>query len=165
MRQGLGEPEARGERVEVVAAPVLEAHGLSLVDLDFKREGRRWVLRMFVDKVGGVTIADCQRFSHEVGDVLDASGWFDEPYDLEVSSPGLDRELRKEREWRWAVGRDMRCWVREPVDGRTELSGRLVEVTAEALTMVGPAGEPMLVPRRLVTKARLVPELWPGRRM
>src|SRR4030095_8827652 len=96
---------ARLSRIEAVASPVLEAHGLSLVDLEWRREGRRWVLRFYVDKAGGVGIADCQRFSREMGDVLDVSGLIPEPYDLEVSSPGLDRELKKERELPWAVGR------------------------------------------------------------
>src|SRR4029077_14095667 len=97
-------------KVEAVLSQVLEAHGLELVDAQWRREGRRWALRFFVDKVGGAGIADCQRFSHEAGDVLDVSGLLTESYDLEVSSPGLDRELRKDREFVWAVGKDVRCW-------------------------------------------------------
>lgn len=155
--------ESRLAKVEAVVSPVIEAHGLSLVDLEWRREGRRWVLRFFVDKAGGVSIGDCQRFSHEVGDVLDVSRLIEEPYDLEVSSPGLDRELRKDREFAWAMGREVRCWVREPVEGCTEFSGRLVGFTAERVTLAGAEGRTSEVPRRLVTKARL--ELaFPGRK-
>lgn len=153
--------DERLNRIEDAISPVAEAHGLMVVDLDFRREGRRWVLRVFVDKPGGVGIADCQRLSHELGDVLDVTGLIDASYDLEVSSPGLDRELRKEREFRWAMGRSVRCWVREPVDGQREFSGELVEVTGERLVMAGADGRAVDLPRQLVTKVRLDPAL-PG---
>jgi ribosome maturation factor RimP len=143
------------DRIEAVVAPVLAARGLDLVDTEWRREGRRWVLRFFVDKSGGVGIQDCQSFSREAGDVLDVSGLIEPSYDLEVSSPGLDRVLKKDRELRWAVGRDVHCWVGEPVDGRTEFEGRLLEVSAAALMLEDAVGARREVPRRLVTKARL----------
>ena len=143
------------DRIEAVVNPVLASRGMSLVDSEWRREGRRWVLRLFVDKPGGVGIGDCQAFSREAGDVLDVSGLIEPSYDLEVSSPGLDRVLKKDRELRWAIGRDVHCWVGEPVDGRTEFSGRLLEVSPAALTLEEPAGTKHEVPRRLLTKARL----------
>jgi ribosome maturation factor RimP len=143
------------DRIEAVVAPVLASRGLDLVDTEWHREGRRWVLRFFVDKPGGVGIQDCQSFSREAGDVLDVSGLIEPSYDLEVSSPGLDRVLKKDRELRWAVGRDVHCWVGEPVDGRTEFAGRLVDVSPAALMLEEGAGTRREVPRRLVTKARL----------
>ncbi|HET8576678.1 MAG TPA: ribosome maturation factor RimP [Methylomirabilota bacterium] len=146
-------------RVEAAVAPVLASHGLGLVDLEWRREGRRWVLRFFVDKPGGVSIGDCQAFSREAGDVLDVSGLIEPAYDLEVSSPGLDRELRKERELAWAIGREVRCWVREPLDGRMEFAGRLLAVSAGHLTLAEESGVARDVPRQLVTKARLDPAL------
>jgi ribosome maturation factor RimP len=154
---GVDSGEAWLERVEAVVAPVLTSHGLRLVDAEWHREGRRWVLRFFVDKPGGVSIGDCQAVSREAGDVLDVSGLIEPAYDLEFSSPGLDRELRKEREYAWAVGKDVRCWVREPVQGRTEFSGRLLVVSSTTLTFEGSDGQIQEVPRALVTKARLVP--------
>ena len=151
---GVEAPE-RMAQIEAVLSPVLQAHGLFLVDLQWRRDGRRWVLRFFVDKAGGVGIADCQRFSHEVGDVLDASALIPESYDLEVSSPGLTRELRTEREWRWAQGKKIRCWVTGSPDGRTEFAGRLTDVTEAVVRLEGPDGAPAELPRRSVTKARL----------
>ena len=156
----MSDQEGRLSRIEAVASPVLEAHGLSLVDAEWRHEGRRWVLRFYVDKSGGVGIADCQRFSREMGDVLDVSGLIPEPYDLEVSSPGLDRELKKDREFAWAIGREVRCWVREPVDGRREVLGVLSAVTPESLTVTEAGGEARAVPRRLLSKARLEPALF-----
>jgi ribosome maturation factor RimP len=143
------------DRIEAVVAPVLDSRGLALVDSEWRREGRRWVLRLFVDKPGGVGIDDIQAFSREAGDVLDVSGLIEPSYDLEVSSPGLDRVLKKDRELQWAIGRDIHCWVLEPVDGRKEFSGRLLAVSPGALTLQEAVGTRRDVPRRLVTKARL----------
>jgi ribosome maturation factor RimP len=143
------------DQVEAVVAPVLASHGMGLVDSEWLREGRRWVLRLFVDKPGGVSVGDCQAFSREAGDVLDVSGLIEPAYDLEVSSPGLDRVLKKDRELAWAVGRDVHCWVAEPVEGRTEFSGKLLAVSPVTLTLEESVGGRHELPRRLVTKARL----------
>lgn len=151
------------EEVEAVVSPLLGQLGLALVDVEWRRGGRRGVLRFFIDKAGGVGIADCQRVSHEAGDLLDVSGLVPEPYDLEVSSPGLDRHLRKEREFRWAAGKPIRCWISMAIDGRTEIAGRLVEVAADALTLEEPGGGTVRVPRSLITKARLELDFPPPR--
>ena len=152
-----GDGEAFLAKVEAAVVPVVEAHGLRLVDLQWRREGRRRVLRFFVDKPGGAGIVDCQRLSHEAGDVLDVSGLIPESYDLEVSTPGLDRELRTDREFAWALGKDVRCWVREAVDGRLEFAGRLEAAGPEGLAIAAADGQTALVPRALLTKARLDP--------
>jgi ribosome maturation factor RimP len=87
--------------------------------------------------------------------VLDVSGLIEPSYDLEVSSPGLDRVLKKDRELAWAIGRDVHCWVGETLDGRTEFSGKLLEVSPGTLTLEEAVGTRREIPRRLVTKARL----------
>jgi ribosome maturation factor RimP len=140
--------------IEALAAPVLGAHGLTLVDLEYAGAARRAVLRFYVDKPGGVTIDDCQRFSREIGDVLDVSDLLPGSFDLEVSSPGLDRELKKDRELTWALGKSVHLWTREPVDGLREMVGRLVEVGEASLTLAEAAGRRQ-VPRALLTKVRL----------
>jgi ribosome maturation factor RimP len=112
-----------------------------------------------VDKLGGVGIADCERVSREIGDLLDVSGPIGQAYDLEVSSPGLDRQLRKDREYRWAIGKRVRCWLA----GGQELEGRLTEVQTDRLTL-DQDGQRIDVPRASVTKARLDAEVpWPRR--
>jgi len=149
--------------VEALVAPVLRAHGLVLVDLEWRPGGRRSVLRFSIDKAAaavrepgkGLSITDCQRFSEEVADLLDVADLITGSYDLEVSSPGLDRELKKERELRWAVGRAVHCWVREPQDGRTEFSGHLRAVTEDALVLEEAGGRVRELPRSHLTKARL----------
>src|SRR3970282_2408804 len=97
--------EERELRIEEVVQPVLHDHGLTLVDLEWRGHRPRGMLRVFVDKAGGVRVEDCQRASRELGDVLDAAGLIEEAYDLVVASPGLDRQLRQDREVRWAGGK------------------------------------------------------------
>jgi ribosome maturation factor RimP len=151
--------DERQGQIEQVIQPVLRDHGLELVDLDWRPHRPRGMLRVFVDKRGGVGIGDCERVSREIGDLLDVSGLIPGPYDLEVSSPGLDRELRKDREYRWAIGKQVRCWLA----GGQELRGALADVAAERLTLERD-GERVEVPRANITKARLdAPVPWPRR--
>lgn len=143
--------------IEEAVVPVIGDHGLELVDLEWRGLRPRGVLRLYVDNAGGVGIAECERLSRELGDVLDAAAVIDGGYDLEVSSPGLDRQLKKEREYRWAVGKQIRCWFA----GGSETGGRLTEVTPERLVL-DKNGERIEVVRATVTKARLEAEVpWP----
>jgi ribosome maturation factor RimP len=151
--------DERELRIEEVVQPVLRDRGLTLVDLEWRGHRPRGVLRVFVDKPGGVGIEDCRGASREMGDVLDAAGLIEEAYDLEVSSPGLDRQLRKDRELRWAVGKRVRCWLA----GGEEHQGRLVDVDETRLTL-DDDGRRVELARDRVTKARLDAEVpWPRR--
>src|SRR5436309_12371929 len=149
--------EERAALIEEAVAPVVDGHGLELVDLEWRGLRPRGVLRLYVDKPGGVGIGECERLSRELGDVLDAAALIEGGYDLEVSSPGLDRQLRKEREYHWAVGRQVRCWLA----GGAEVRGRLAAVTPERLVL-DREGERVELGRADVTKARLEAEVpWP----
>ncbi len=151
--------EEQRSRIEEVITPVLRDHGLQLVDLEWRPRRPRSVLRVTVDKPGGVAIADCERVSREVGDLLDVAGLIEDAYDLEVSSPGLDRLLRTDREYRWAVGKRVRVWQA----GGQETRGRLAEVTGEELVLEVD-GRRVSMARPSVTKARLDAEVpWPRR--
>ena len=151
--------DERELQIEEVVLPVLHDHGLTLVDLEWRAHRPRGVLRLYVDKPGGVGIEDCRLASREIGDVLDASALIEEGYDLEVSSPGLDRQLRKDREFRWALGKRVQCWVA----GGQEFRGRLVDVDAARLTL-DHDGERVELERGRVTKAKLEAEVpWPRR--
>ena len=154
------EDDERQHLIEEVVQPVLLDHGLTLVDLEWRSHRPRGVLRLAVDKPGGVGIDDCQRVSREIGDVLDASALLgEEAYDLEVSSPGLDRQLRKERELRWAVGKRVRCWLA----GGEEVRGTLAGIDGGQLVLERD-GQRMDLDRASVTKVRLDAEVpWPRR--
>ncbi len=147
----------RSGQIEEVVAPVLRDHGLTLVDLDWRPLRPRGILRLYVDKPGGVGIRDCELASREIGDVLDAAALIEGAYDLEVSSPGLERHLRRDREFRWAVGKRVRCWLA----GGAEVRGRLAAVEPDRFVLERD-GERLELTRTLVTKARLEAEIpWP----
>jgi ribosome maturation factor RimP len=149
--------DEQGIRIEDVITPVVRQHGLMLVDVEWRGDRRRGTLRVFVDKAGGVGIDECGRLSREIGDLLDAEGVIDHAYDLEVSSPGLDRQLRKDREFQWALGKPVRCWLA----GGEEHVGTLKEVAPERLVL-DREGERVELPREVVTKARLDASVpWP----
>jgi len=141
--------------IEGVVQPVLRDHGLTLVDLEWRPRRPRGVLRLYVDKPGGVGIDDCQRLSREVGDVLDASALIEEAYDLEVSSPGLDRQLRTDREFLWAAGKRVRCWL----TGGQEVRGRLLGIDGGQVVLEQDDGTEAKLDRASVTKARLDAEV------
>src|SRR3990172_4324245 len=143
------------EEIERLASPCLSACGLTLVDCELKRRGHRVALFFYVDKVSGIGVEDCARFSQMMGDVLDVAGLIDESYDLEVSSPALNRELRKDREFQWAIGKAVRCWTSALVEGTREFRGRLVVADQEALTIEEAPGRLRELSRRLGTKVRL----------
>ena len=102
--------------------------GFELVDVEVKREPRGYRVRLFVDKPGGIGLDDLQSVSEEVSSVLDAEDPVDSPYTLEVSSPGLDRPLRSEADYRRFLGRLARISSYEPVEGRRHWTGRLLSV-------------------------------------
>ena len=143
--------DEKGLEIEGVVQPVLRDHGLTLVELEWRPRRPRGVLRLFVDKPGGVGIDDCQRVSRELGDVLDASALIEEGYDLEVSSPGLDRQLRTDREYRWATGKRVQCWLA----GGQEVRGRLLGIDGGFLVVEQDGGEQVKLDKASITKARL----------
>ena len=89
--------EEIADRVKALADPILFNEGMELVDIEYRRESRGWVLRLYLDKEGGVTLDDCTRISQEVGRTLDVEDVLETPYTLEVSSPGLTRRLKNRK--------------------------------------------------------------------
>lgn len=132
--------EAAVERVRKAAIRLTASHGLELFDLQFRRESIGWVLRVMLDRPWqesdgpdrpdqAVGIGDCQRVSHDLGTLLDVEddlgAALGQAYTLEVSSPGLDRPLRHEADYRRFTGRLAKVVTSEPVEGQTSFAGRL----------------------------------------
>ena len=114
--------------VRAVAQRVTDGRGFELVDVEVKRGRDGHVVRLFVDKEGGIGLDELQSVSEEVSAILDAEDPIDSAYTLEVSSPGLDRPLRNEAEYRRFIGRLVKLASYEPVDGRRHWLGRLQSV-------------------------------------
>ena len=100
---GIGQ-ESIAERARRLLEPILARDGLELVEVEWLRLSGRWTLRVFIDRMGGVSIEDCQAASHTVEPVLDVEDFIEPAYDLEVSSPGLDRPLRKPQDFERYAG-------------------------------------------------------------
>ncbi len=146
-------------RVRVLAAPILAERGLELVDVEFRREAHGWVLRLYMDRPGGVTLDDCQRVSEELGDHLDVEDFIGHPYHLEVSSPGLDRPLSQPEHFSRFAGKAVRITTREYVGGRRNFSGRLAGLEGTAVLLDLQDGQRATIPLALILRARLEPEL------
>ena len=134
-RRELTRQEGTLERVRSVALRVTGGRGFELVDVELKRAGGSAVLRLFVDKPGGIGLDDLQSVSEEVSAILDAEDPIDSTYTLEVSSPGLDRPLKGEADYRRSTGKLAKVSSYEPVDGRRHWTGRIVSCEDGALVL------------------------------
>ena len=114
--------------IEEYALPVLESLGIELVEIQFRCEGYGWVLRLYIDREGGVTIDDCAAVSREISTWLDVEELIEQAYHLEVSSPGLERPLKKISDFKRFAGRKARVKIREPLNEQKVFIGTIVEV-------------------------------------
>jgi len=105
--------------------PILEPEGIELVEIEFKPESGRWMLRLYIDTPTGVTLDDCELVSRQVGALLDMKDPIEHAYTLEVSSPGINRVLRKERDFRSYAGSPVRVRTRRKIAGRRNFQGTL----------------------------------------
>ncbi|MDF2989266.1 MAG: hypothetical protein K0R50_4776 [Eubacterium sp.] len=109
-----------------LAAPVVEALNYELVDVEFIKEGANWYLRIYIDKPGGISIDDCQAVSEQMSEILDRKDPIEQSYYLEVSSPGLERPLKTERDFVKYKGELVEVKVFQPIDGKKVFEGELV---------------------------------------
>jgi len=127
-------------QVEQLVEALVNSEGMELVDLEYGRQGPRWVLRLFIDKVGGVTVEDCAHISRQLGDLLDVKDIIPQAYVLEVSSPGLNRPLRKKEDFCRFAGRKVQIRLVDPLDGRKKILGNLVGIESDTVIVAGPEG-------------------------
>jgi ribosome maturation factor RimP len=144
-------------RLTQLVAPVVDDLGCELVELQFRREAPGWVLRLIIDHENGVGIDECARISREVSHLLEVEDPIEQAYSLEVSSPGLDRPLKKERDFVRCKGKKAKVVVRETIDGQNAFVGLIEEVTQESVTLRTDHGI-IEIPFVRMKKARLVVE-------
>lgn len=140
-------------------AAVVEAMGYELVGVEFHPGRERALLRIYIDSENGIGLEDCQRVSHQLSGVLEVEDPIVERYTLEVSSPGLDRPLFEATHFNRFVGSEVRLHLRELLDGRRKLIGRLGGMRDGGVVILDSEGREWQVPLERIAKARLVPEL------
>jgi len=128
------------KEIETLVTPLIEQEGGELVDLQWRREGHRWVLRLFLDKPNGISLDDCAYFSDRVGAMLDDEDKIDQSYVLEISSPGLDRVIKKDKDFERFAGKPVKLRVKIAENGQRRFSGVLQGLKDGKIgVQVGPA--------------------------
>lgn len=123
------------EKTEELLKDIVQKHQVEIYDVEYVKEGSDWYLRAYIDKEGGVTIEDCEKVSRELSDKLDEADFIKEPYILEVSSPGLGRQLKKDRHLEKSLGEEVELKLFEARDGQKEFAGILKSYTKESIVI------------------------------
>lgn len=127
--------EALNLRVQEIAAPILHSHGLELVEAVCVGQGARTVVRVFIDKPGGISLTDCEQAHRSLSPALDVIDPFPHAYTLEISSPGLDRPLRNVQDYRRLIGQTITLKLRQQIQSQWRLEGTVAEVDDHAVTL------------------------------
>ncbi|MDU4959864.1 MAG: ribosome maturation factor RimP [Sporomusaceae bacterium] len=141
------------QEVERLVLPCLEDSGIELVDIEYVRE-RDWFLRIYIDKPGGIGVDDCQWLSEQIGEKLDAADLIRDSYYLEVSSPGLDRPLKKERDFVRHAGQKVEVHTFAPVNGKKLLTG-VLKGLVDGRIILDIDGTEASIPREQASQVRL----------
>ncbi len=113
------------QKTEEILLPIIEEHGFELVDVEYVKEGSSWYLRAYIDKPGGITIDDCEAVSRKLSDQLDEKDYIEDAYILEVSSPGLGRPLKKEKDYKRSLGAEVEIRTYRMIEKQKEFIGIL----------------------------------------
>ncbi len=140
---------------EELITPIIDAHHFELVDVEWIKEGSNWYLRVYIDKEGGVTVDDCEVINREFGDVLDEKDYISENYIFEVSSPGLDRPLKKEKDFARSIGKDVEIRLYKPMDKKKEFTGTLKSYDKNSVTIELEDGQEMTFEKSSIALIRL----------
>lgn len=122
-------------RTEEVLAPIAEANGVEIYDVEYVKEGSDWYLRAYIDKPEGVNILDCENVSRALSDKLDEEDFIDDAYILEVSSPGLGRTLKKDKHLEKSLGEEVELRLYKPKDKQKEFAGILKAFDENSVTI------------------------------
>ena len=146
------------EKITEIAARVATSEGLEIVEVEWKGGGNNRILRIFIDKPAGVSHADCETVSHQVGAILDVEDVISSRYTLEVSSPGLDRKLLKPDDYQRFVGKKAKVKLHHAIEGRSHFVGRLAGLVGDQVGLDVDGGGLIRFPLAEVASARLAVE-------
>ena len=127
--------ETYEQTTEQLLLPIVESHGFELVDVEYVKEAGTWYLRAYIDKPGGITVDDCEVVSRTFSDILDEKDYIEDTYIFEVSSPGLGRPLKKEKDFARSIGEEIEIRTYRAIDKQKEFIGILVEYDKDTVTI------------------------------
>ena len=151
------EEEIKEKIREIIEIPILKKN-MELVDLEWRRERHGWVLRIFIDKPGGVTVEDCAKISGIVGEILDKEDIIHHSYVLEVSSPGIERPLVKKEDYERFRGEKAKITLKTPISGRRNFTGIIIGIKND-LVQMEVEGKVWEFSLENIKKAKLQPEI------
>ena len=131
----MSKKEIYEQKAEALVALIVEKYGFELVDVEYVKEGGNFYLRAYVDKPGGITVEDCETVSREFSDKLDEADFIDEAYIMEVSSPGLGRPLKKEKDFKRSMGEEVEIRTYRPINREKEFYGILTAYDENSVTI------------------------------
>ncbi|KMY49481.1 ribosome maturation factor RimP [Peribacillus loiseleuriae] len=146
------------ETVEELVIPILDELALELVEVEYVKEGKSWFLRVYIDKETGVDIEDCGTVSEKLGEKLDETDPIPQNYFLEVSSPGAERPLKKEKDFQKALGKNVYIKTYEPILDEKEFEGILTSFDGKEVTIemkIKTRKKTVVIPFEKIAKARL----------
>ena len=123
------------QTTEPLLQPIIDAHGFELVDVEYVKEAGNWYLRAYIDKPGGITVDDCEVVSRAFSDILDEKDYIEDTYIFEVSSPGLGRPLKKEKDFKRSLGEEVEVRTYRAVNKQKEFIGILKEYDKDTVTL------------------------------
>ena len=147
--------ETYEQRTEALIMPLIEANHFDLVDVEYVKEGGTWYLRAYIDKPGGITVDDCEVVNRALSDLLDQEDFIEESYILEVSSPGLGRPLKKERDFARSLGEEVEIRTYRMVNKQKEFRGILKAYDKDTVTIETEEEEEQVFERENIALIRL----------
>lgn len=141
-------------KTEELILPILEEYNFELVDVEYVRSGSDWYLNVYIDKDGGITIDDCEKVSRRMNDILDREDYISDPYTFVVSSPGLDRPLKKEKDYVRNMGKLIEIHTYRTIDKQKQFVGILTAYDDESVTIQDDSGSEITIQRQDISVIR-----------
>lgn len=140
---------------EELVMPIIEQNNFELVDVEYVKEASNYYLRIYIDKAGGITVDDCEIVSRALGDLLDAKDFIEESYVLEVSSPGLGRPLKKEKDFKRSIGMEVEIHLYKAIDRQKDYTGVLIAYSDDDVIIAVDDDKEMKIERKDIALIRL----------
>ena len=150
----MGKKETYEAKAEELLTPILDSFGFELVDVEYVKEGSNWYLRAYIDKPGGITIDDCEVVSRALSDLMDKDDFIEDSYILEVSSPGLLRPLKKDKDFARHMGKDLEIRTFKMIDKKKEFIGTLLAYDGDTITVKLEDEKEMIFARKEIALVR-----------